>query len=315
MFGLILLIVGLVLVVWGAHWLVDGAIALARRAGISDLAVGLTVVALGTSLPELAVNLFASVEGNPAIVIGNITGSNIANILLILGLSALLFPLEVGKGTVWKEIPFSLLAAAILWLMSEDAAWLTGEPGVISRSEGLILLFFFVIFLYYTAGMAPRLPETSDKDSAAPAMRIFVNLFLGLVLLIAGGKATVSGAVRLAHSAGLSEGFIAASLVAIGTSIPELATSVVAAWKKSPDIAVGNVVGSNLFNIFFILGLSAVIRPLAVPPELLLSIWMTIGASGILFVCMFTGQRHRIDRWEGALMLVLYGLYLWMQSR
>ncbi len=315
MFGLILLVVGLILVVRGADWLVDGATALARRAGISDLAVGLTVVAFGTSLPELAVNTFASVEGNSAITIGNITGSNIANILLILGLSALIFPLEVGKGTVWKEIPFSLLAAAVLWLMSEDAAWLTGEPGVISRSEGLVLLCFFVIFLYYTAGMAPRLPEASKGGPAAPAGRIFIKLFLGLVLLIAGGKATVSGAVRLAQWAGLSEGFIAASLVAVGTSIPELATSTVAAWKKNPDIAVGNVVGSNLFNIFFILGLSAVIRPLAVPPELMLSIWMTIGASVILFVCMFTGKPRRIDRWQGALMIVLYGLYLWMQSR
>lgn len=316
MYGFLWLILGLVLVIRGAGWLVDGAVVLARRIHVSDLAIGLTVVAFGTSLPELAVNLFAAAEGNAAVAIGNITGSNIANILLILGLSALIFPLQVGRGTVWKEIPFGLLAAVVLWLMCRDTALAGGAAGGLSRSDGLILLCFFVIFLYYTAGIAPRIAGASEIPSAAagPAGRIWLKLVFGLILLIAGGKATVTGAVQIAQWAGLSEGFIAASLVAVGTSVPELATSAAAAWKKNPDIAVGNVVGSNLFNIFFVLGISSVVRPLAVPPELMLSIWMTIGASVILFICMFTGQRRRIDRREGALMLALYGLYLWMQA-
>lgn len=317
MIGFLMLILGLILVLRGAGWLVDSATALARRAGISDLAIGLTVVAFGTSLPELAVNLFASAEGNSAVALGNITGSNIANILLILGLSSLLYPLQVGRGTVWKEIPFSLMAAVVLWVMCSNSPFLSREEGLLSRSEGLTLLCFFVIFLYYTAGIAPRIPGVTETLPAAPVKAgwVYAKLVFGLILLIVGGKAAVSGAVQIARWAGLSEGFIAASLVAVGTSLPELATSLMAAWKKNPDIAVGNVVGSNLFNIFFILGISGFIRPLAVPPELFLSLYMTMGASVLLFVCMFTGGRHRIDRWEGLLMLVVYGLYLWMQAQ
>ncbi len=317
MTGLILLIVGLILVLVGAGRLVDSSASLARRAGISDLAIGLTVVAFGTSLPELAVNVFAALEGNASVAIGNITGSNIANILLIGGLSALLYPLHVGRGTVWKEIPFGLLAAVTLWLMCSGRPFLSREGAVLSRSEGLTLLLFFVLFLYYTAGIAPRIAGLSETTGAGSGdlKGILLTLLLGLALLIAGGKATVSGALRLADWAGLSEGFIAATLVAVGTSIPELATSVVAAWKKNPEIAVGNIVGSNLFNIFLVLGVSSLIQPLAVPAELGLSIGMTVGASLLLFVCMFTGQRHRIDRWEGLLMLALYGLSLWMQSQ
>lgn len=315
--GFVLLAVGLFLVIRGASWLVDSATALARRASVSDLAIGLTVVAFGTSLPELAVNLFAVVQETPAVAIGNITGSNIANILLILGLSAVVYPLQVGKGTVWKEIPFTLMAAFVLWLMCSDHAFVSQEKGILSRGEGFTLLCFFVLFLFYTSGIAPRLPGISETIPAVPlSIRwILVKLPAGLLLLIAGGKAAVSGAVQLALWAGLSEGFISVSLVAVGTSLPELATSIVAAWKKNPDIAVGNVVGSNLFNILLVLGLSSVIRPLVIPPELFLSLWMTMGASILLFICMFTGQRHRIDRWEGLLMLVLYGVYLWMQAQ
>ena len=317
MAGTLFLVLGLVCVIFGAGWLVDGASSLARRLRVSDLAIGLTVVAFGTSLPELAVNIFASIENTPAITVGNITGSNIANILLILGISAMIFPLQTGRGTTWKEIPLALLAAALLAVMTGDVFFDHCQAGVLSRTDGLSFLGFFVIFLYYTAGIARRLPEISDqaKENILSLGRCVSLIIIGLVLLIIGGKAVVWGAVRLAQAAGISESFIAVSLVAVGTSIPELATSVVAAFRKNPDIAVGNVVGSNIFNIFFIMGVSSLIRPIQVPQELFISIYASIAAAAILFICMFTGKRHRIDRWQGAAMIGLYILYLVFQAR
>lgn len=314
MTGLLLLLMGLVAVVLGANWLVDGASALARRLKVSDLAIGLTVVAFGTSLPELVVNVFAAIQNSPAVALGNITGSNIANILLILGLSALLCPLQVGKGTTWKEIPLALLAAVLLWLFCSDTVVDGAFASILSRSESLAFLGFFLVFLYYTFGIAHDLPtDGAPLPSSSPTFstaKIIILVFAGLALLIIGGKAVVEGAVRLAAAAGLSESFIAATLVAVGTSLPELATSITAAWKKKPDIAVGNVVGSNIFNIFFILGISGLIRPLAITPELIPTLWIGILAAAILFVCMFTGSRHKIDRWEGAAMLALYVLFI-----
>jgi cation:H+ antiporter len=312
MFAALLLILGLVAVILGANWLIEGATALAHRFKVSDLAIGLTVVAFGTSLPELVVSAFAAAQNTPAIALGNVTGSNIANILLILGLSALFCPLQVGRGTTWKEIPLAFLAAVLLWIFCSDRVLDGAGPIIISRTESLAFLGFFVIFLYYTFGIARELPVTVDPAApkAVTGKTMFRWIIGGLSLLIFGGKAVVEGAVRLAVAIGLSESFIAATLVAVGTSLPELATSLVAAWKKKPDIAVGNVVGSNIFNIFFILGISGLIRPLAVPAELFSSLWMGVLAAAILFVCMFTGTRQKIDRWEGAAMLALYILFL-----
>jgi len=312
MTGLLLLLMGLVAVVFGANWLVDGASALARRLKVSDLAIGLTVVAFGTSLPELVVNVFAAVQNSPAVALGNVTGSNIANILLILGLSALLCPLQVGKGTTWKEIPLALLAAILLWIFCSDTFLDGASASMLSRSEAFAFLGFFLVFLYYTFGIAHDLPTdgVTPPSRTLSTAKITILVLAGLALLIVGGKGVVEGAIRLAAAAGLSESFIAATLVAVGTSLPELATSVAAAWKKKPDIAVGNVVGSNIFNIFFVLGISGLIRPLAITPELIPTLWIGILAAAILFVCMFTGTRHKIDRWEGAAMLAIYILFL-----
>ncbi len=312
----LLLIAGLAGVIVGAVWLVDGACAIARRLRVSELAIGLTVVAFGTSLPELTVNVFAAFENQPALAIGNITGSNIANILLILGISALINPLQVERGTVWKEIPLCFLASLVLAAFCMDSFLDGVKISVLSRSEGISLLGFFVIFLYYTVGISHELPGLSEHShgmSISPVKTILM-IAAGLALLIAGGKAVVEGAVRLATAAGLSEAFIAATVVAVGTSLPELATSVVAAWKKKADIAVGNVVGSNIFNVFFILGISSIIRPLAVSAELVVSLLTGIVAAGILFLCMFTGKRHKLDRWEGAILLGLYGIFLLLQA-
>lgn len=317
MTGLLLLIGGLALVVLGANWLVDGASSLARRLGVSNLAIGLTVVAFGTSLPELTVNIFAVVQNQPEVAIGNITGSNICNILLILGISAMLCPLRVQKSTVWKEIPFSLLAQLMLLIMVLDIT-LDGAAGnILSRTEGFAFLAMFAIFLAYIAGMARNL-LSSDQQGEHKVFSLGKSLIwvlLGLAFLIAGGKLVVDGALRIADWLGLSKSFIAVTVVAVGTSIPELATSTVAAYKKNADIAVGNVVGSNIFNIFFILGVSSIIRPIPLPADLMLSVHVGIIATVILFMTLFAGKRHMIDRWQGAVMLGLYGLYLIVQPK
>lgn len=313
----LLLTAGLIGVTVGANWLVDGAIAIARRLRVSDLAIGLTIVAFGTSLPELTVNVAAAIENEPAVALGNVAGSNICNILLILGLSSVFYPLKVGSGTAWKEIPLCLLASVVLLVYCADP-WLDGaDLAMLSRAEGIVLLAFFIVFLYYTFGL-PREdnaePLTSDKKELSLA-KIIVMIAGGLALLIGGGKAAVDGAVDVAAALGISEGFVAASIVAVGTSLPELATSVAAALKKKPDIAIGNVVGSNIFNIFLILGISSVLRPLSVDRELMTALIAGVASAGLLFVFMFTGKRHKLDRWEGAVMVILYFGYLVIQYR
>ncbi len=317
MVAALLLTAGLVSVILGAVWLVDGAGAAARRLHVSELAIGLTVVAFGTSLPELTVNIFAAVQGQPDVAIGNITGSNLANILLILGISTLIYPLHVEKGTVWKEIPLCFLASLIVTAFCMDTFLDHAPRAVLTRSEGIALLGFFVIFLYYTAGISNDLPGLSEHVPSAPVtwVKTILMVAAGLLLLIGGGKAVVEGAVRLAAAAELSESFVAVTIVAIGTSLPELATSIAAAWKKKAEIAIGNVVGSNIFNIFFILGISSAIRPLAVNKVLYLSLATGIIAAGLLFICMFTGKRHKLDRWEGGILLGLYVIYLGLQAR
>jgi len=285
---LFIVFIGFFLVVTGANFLVDGASALARKLAVSDLVIGLTVVAFGTSLPELAVNVFASVKGSAGIAIGNILGSNIANILLILGVSGIIWPLVVTKGTVWREIPLSLLAAILLGVMANDKLIDNAESSALTRIDGLVLLSFFVIFIYYS----------------------FTIVVFGLVALILGGKFVVDGAVNLANVLGVSQSTIGLTIVAVGTSLPELATSAVAAYKKNSEIALGNVLGSNIFNIFFVLGTSSLIRPLPFQPRSNLDICVVVLASTLLFIFMFTGKRHKLDRWEASLFLAMYAGYI-----
>lgn len=308
----LLLAIGLVFLVKGADFLVEGAGSIARRLRISDLAIGLTIVAFGTSAPELFVNVSASISGKTGIAIGNVVGSNIANILLILGISSVIFPLGVSRGTVWREIPFSLLAAIVLGIAANDRffdGWLYSD---ISRADGLIFLMFFAIFLYYSASIARNV--TGDAQGLPLQKRgAFASLALvigGLIGLSAGGKLIVDSAVQIAMSLGMSEALVGLTIVSVGTSLPELATSAMAAWRKNVEIAVGNVVGSNIFNIFFVLGISSVIKPMPFNPGINLDIGMMILASLILFVTMFTGKRRSLDRWEGALLLILYAAYL-----
>lgn len=308
----VLLVIGLLLLIKGAEFLVEGAGSIARRYRISDLVIGLTIVSFGTSAPELFVNVTASLQGNAGIAIGNVLGSNIANILLILGVSALIYPLAVSRGTVWREIPFSLLAAAVLWIAANDRlldGWVYSD---ISRSDGLVFLLFFAIFLYYSASIAGNI-SANGRDLPLQQRSIGASLGLvaaGLAGLALGGKWIVDGATHIALSFGMSQEMVGLTIVAVGTSLPELATSAMAAWRKNVEIAVGNVVGSNIFNIFFVLGISSVIKPLPFHQGANLDIGMVVVASLILFATMFFGQRRRLDRWEGAVMLVLYAAYL-----
>lgn len=308
----LLFIVGFVILIKGAELLVDGASAIAGRFNISDLVIGLTVVAFGTSTPELFVNIIASAKGNTEIAIGNVLGSNICNILLILGISTIIFPLSVSKGTVWKEIPFSLLAVIVLGLMANDQMIDGAGSSLLTRTDGLVLLAFFTIFLYYSFSIAK---EVEGLDEHIPAQttgiaRSFLLVITGLIGLTLGGKWIVDGAVILAKSLGMSESLVGLTIVAVGTSLPELATSAMAAYKKNVEIAVGNVVGSNIFNIFFVLGISATIRPLPFETRSNRDIGVAALASLLLFLFMFTGKKRSLDRWEGIVFLFLYGGYI-----
>ncbi|MDO8474051.1 MAG: calcium/sodium antiporter [bacterium] len=308
----LLLIVGFVALIKGAGLLVDGASSLAKRLGVSALVIGLTIVAFGTSTPELIVNIFASIQGNTDIAIGNILGSNIFNILFVLGISAVIYPLAVKRGTVWKEIPLALLAVIVLALMANDAFIDNGSLSALTRIDGLILISFFIIFLYYVFGISKV--ESADTVETTPRKHSLLRSYLmiggGLVGLIIGGKWVVDGATAFATSLGMSEALIGLTIVAVGTSLPELATSTVAAYKKDVDIAVGNIVGSNIFNIFWILGLSAVIRPLPFSQILMSDVFMTVIATLLLFAALFIGKRHILERWQGICFIALYVGYV-----
>jgi len=303
---------GFIFLIKGADLLVDGAASIARRLKVSDLVIGLTVVAFGTSTPELFVNLIASFKGNSDIAIGNVLGSNIANIFLILGISSIIYPLAVTKGTVWKEIPFSLLAAVVLLFAANDQILDHAGASALTRIDGLIFFCFFTIFIYYTFSIATRVEGMDEHVTARQLgrLRSLSYIIAGLAGLIIGGKWIVDGAIALAAKLGMSESLIGLTIVAVGTSLPELATSAVAAYKKNVEIAVGNVVGSNIFNIFFVLGISAAIRPLPFQSKNNLDLAAVILSSLMLFLFMFTGKKRSLDRWEGIVCLLLYISYI-----
>jgi cation:H+ antiporter len=307
----ILFIIGFAVLIKAADLLVDGASSIAKRLQISPIVIGLTIVAFGTSAPELIVNIFASAGGNTEIAIGNILGSNISNVLLILGVSAMIYPLATKKNTVWKEIPLSLLAAIILGVMANDMLIDGGSFSGLTRTDGIVLLGFFSIFLYYTFGIAKMSGETNNEEIRQFGyMKSTFYIIFGLAGLALGGKWIVDGAVKISGFFNVSQSLISLTIVAIGTSLPELATSAVAAYKRQPDIAIGNVVGSNIFNIFWILGISSVIRPLPFYPKSVVDILMTVFASLILFFVMFIGKKHTVERWQGIMMVLIYVGYI-----
>lgn len=301
---ILFLILGFVILIKGADWLVEGGSALARKYKVSELAIGLTIVAFGTSMPELVVNTFSAYDGHADIVFGNIIGSNIFNLFAILGVAGLISPLVVQSSTVWKEIPFSLFAAIVLFVLVNP---FFTDSTVLSRIDGVILLVFFSFFLYYVFRQMRRdvsIGKVHREEFSK--LKIWSFIILGLGLLIGGGRLVVVNAVSIAHTMGISETVIGLTIVAIGTSLPELATSVVAAYKKNNDIAVGNIIGSNIFNIFLILGVSSLIRPVDYNMSFNIGIYLLSAGTVLLFIAMFSGKKKKLDRWEAAILLLIY---------
>ena len=306
---MVLIIAGFTALIFGANWLVDGSSALAKKYNVSDLIIGLTIVSFGTSAPELVVNSVASINGYSDIILGNIIGSNNFNLFITLGIAGLIYPMWVQKSTVWKEIPISFIAAIILLLLANN--FFINETSGISRLDGAILLLSFFAFLFYVfkqlkAGKEP-IEEISYQHKSN--LKIWGLIIVGLLGLVVGGQLVVDNGVELATRLGVSEKIIGLTIIAIGTSLPELLTSVVAAIKKNTGIAMGNIIGSNIFNIFFILSVSSFIAPISYNLSFNIDLYILLGGTLFLFLMMFIGKRFKLDRWGAALLLIFYLAY------
>jgi len=357
----VVFILGFVLIIKGADFLIQGASSVASKMGISPMIIGLTVVAFGTSVPELVINVFSALSATTTdIALGNILGSCISNILLILGLTAAIFPLQVKVSTVWRELPFSLFAAGLLFVMSNDIFFDNSRESVLGRIDGIILLSFFGIFMYniiveamkdlkehgietkkleeekYTRRLAEgsiteKLRE-KDKDDGKENLKteedslpqvengkktleekgyvMWLKILIGLVALFFGGKWVVDGAVFIATKFGMSQFFISATIIAVGSSLPELVTSLVAAYKKEPDLSVGNIIGSNIFNILWVLGITCLIRPIPIPLDINVDFIFLMLITVYLFLFMFVGKKYKLERWQGIFFTILYVFYV-----
>lgn len=312
----VLFLIGLLLLIKGADWLVDGASAIAKKKNISELVIGLTIVSFGTSMPELVVNLLASFNGNSEIAIGNVFGSNIANILLILGVSAIITPLPIQRSIYFTEIPMSMLAIFMVGFLANASLFVDVKALELSRFDGALMLLFFMMFMGYiyvfskTSKNKEDLNTIKESEKDLSHNKAYLYIGGGVLALFLGGKWVVDGAVEIARLFGLTETFIGLTVVAIGTSLPELVTSAIAAKKGKADLAVGNVIGSNIFNILWILGLSALIHPLPFDVASNTDILMMITASMMLVFAIIIGKRPRIDRWEGWVFVATYIVYL-----
>ncbi len=310
--NVLLLLVGFALLIKGADFFVDGASGIADRFGIPQIVIGLTIVAFGTSMPECAVSLTAAFDGNTGIAIGNVLGSNILNILIILGICACILPLTVQKNTLWFEIPFVTLITVVLVLFGYFSGWL-------SIAAGLVLLALFALFFVYLIYISKqeakaKAAEEKTDEPAPPApkkpiWKLILITAVGLVAIVLGSNFAVDGATFLAQKIGISERFIGLTVVSLGTSLPELVTSAVAGKKGNSDIAIGNIVGSNIFNILFVLGTTALICPIPYEPKFVIDGIVAIAAAVMLFVCILLHPKKKLGRIAGALMLVAYAGY------
>ncbi len=301
---ILLLIIGLALIVFGADWLVDGASAVARKAGISEFVIGLTIVGFGTSCPELVVSLTGAIQGNADIAIGNVVGSNIFNVLMILGITAVIAPVAMTRANARVDIPM-ILGVTILFMV----LGLTG--GGINRIEGAVMLLVFAAYIYYCFKFDKPSEETGKGQQKEHSVWVAVFLIAaGLAGLVFGGQLFVGHATNIAHAIGVSDKVIALTLLAGGTSLPELATCIAAAAKHKDQLAMGNVLGSNVFNILLILGCSAVITPLSTAAMTTVDFATLLFSIMILLFCAYTGRRDKIDRWEGIVMILVYVAYM-----
>lgn len=305
MIDYLFIVVGFTLLIFGANFLVDGASGLAKRFNVSNLIIGLTVVAFGTSAPELVVNLVAALNpGSTDIALTNIIGSNMINTFVILGAAAVVFPIASQKSSRRFDIPLSFIAPVAVFLLSMN--------GILSMSDGLILILFFIWFMYTNIRNAIRHPEEEQAEDYKP-MKIWKAILLiigGLATLVGGAQLIVPAATNIAASYGVSQSVIGLTIVALGTSLPELATSVVAAFKKNSDIALGNVIGSNIFNVFFILSSSAIIRPLPAYQGMNVDLMMTAAGSLLVLLFIYSNKERNIKRWGGLLFLLSYTAFL-----
>lgn len=308
--NLLLLLLGLALILGGAHFLTDGAAAVAQRLRVPEFVIGLTIVAIGTSTPELIVSLLSAAGGQSGMAIGNVVGSNLFNVFVIVGICALIRPLPLTTGNIRRDIPFGFAAAVLLFAMTSDRLLHPGAVDRLGRGDGIAMLALYIAAMLYTIRTADR---TATSATAHPGPKPWIAgamIVGGLAALVGGGELFLKHATAIARQLGVSESVIAITLVAGGTSLPELAASVVSVMKGKTELALGNVVGSNIANILLILGTSATIRPLTMGGITPVDTAMVVLSALVLFVAAFTFRRRAIDRWEGAIFLAIYAAYM-----
>lgn len=313
---ILLLLAGLGLILGGANFLTDGAAAVAQRLRMPEFVVGLTVIAVGTSTPELTVSVLSAIAHNSDMAVGNVVGSNLFNVFVILGICALIAPVALTSGNIRRDIPIGLGVSVLLFLLASDRLLHLGTTDRIGRAEGIGMLLLYAAILWYTVRTTPRPAhaETPGRKQQAPWLSV-VFILGGLAALVGGGELFLKSAVSIARHLGVSESAIAITLVAGGTSLPELASSVVSLLKGKSEMALGNVIGSNIANILLILGVSATIRPLTMGGITTTDILMVVLSSLLLLLTAFTFRRKQIDRWEGAIFLMIYVAYIWYLIR
>lgn len=317
--NIVYLVIGLLLILWGANALIDGASAIAKKWGVSDLIIGLTVVAFGTSAPELSISIISAINGNAGLAIGNVVGSNIFNVLVIIGITALFKPIKIERNIMTNDIPLVVLSALVLLAMGNTPLLDGGGPAEITRTDGIILLLFFAVFCRYTFSQVkkeplnPVTPSKESKEESKPKIKIWksgIMVVIGLCALVFGGDRFVEGASGIASGLGVSDAIIGLTIVAAGTSLPELATSITAALKGKTGMALGNVIGSNIYNIFLVLGCSATVKQLPFGDINNLDLLVLTGGCILFWVFGWFFRQRTITRPEGGILTAIYIGYI-----